>query len=55
MGGQLELLDLQGRILMRQVVVGQNATLQVEQPAGMYLLRFTDRKGNALVKRVVLR
>lgn len=54
-GGSLELLDLQGRVLERQQKVGHSASMSIDRPAGLYFLRFTDRMGNSLVQRLVLR
>jgi hypothetical protein len=52
LGERYEIVDLMGRSILQGTLVSTQATISLEQfPAGMYLMRFPERKGPA--KKIV--
>lgn len=48
-GERFEIVDLMGRSILQGTIVSTQATISLEQfPAGMYLMRFPERKGPAM-------
>jgi hypothetical protein len=49
LGERYEIVDLMGRSILQGTLVSTQATISLEQfPAGMYLMRFPERKGPAM-------